>query len=96
VPHLFSQQQLIRLEFEVKTYNPSLNKKLKVQKMNKKQLSTQDSSKVFNRITPLTTSLGVFEREVLTRSHLANFCQYYLFVSLVEPLKVEKALEDED
>jgi hypothetical protein len=33
---------------------------------------------------------------VLTRSHLANFYQYYSFISLVEPVKVEKALEDED
>jgi hypothetical protein len=32
----------------------------------------------------------------LTRSHLENFCQYYSFVSPVEPVKVEKALEDED
>jgi hypothetical protein len=33
---------------------------------------------------------------VLTHSHLANFCEYYFFVSSVEPVKVEKALEDED
>jgi hypothetical protein len=32
----------------------------------------------------------------LTHSHLANFCQYYSFVSSLEPLKVEKALEDAD
>jgi hypothetical protein len=32
----------------------------------------------------------------LTHSHLANFCQYYSFVYSLEPLKVEKALEDED
>jgi hypothetical protein len=33
---------------------------------------------------------------ILTRSYLAIFCQYYSFVSSLEPLKVEKALEDED
>jgi hypothetical protein len=32
----------------------------------------------------------------LTRSHLANFCQYFSFVSSIELAKVEKALEDED
>ena len=35
---------------------------MKVQKMNKEQLSTQGSSQTFNEITPLTTYLGVFER----------------------------------
>jgi hypothetical protein len=42
-------------------------------------------------IIPPTTSLGVF-----IHSHLANFCQYYSFISPMEPVKVEKALEDED
>jgi hypothetical protein len=32
----------------------------------------------------------------LTRSHLANFCQYFSFVSSIEPAKVENALKDED
>jgi hypothetical protein len=32
----------------------------------------------------------------LTRSYLANFYQYYSFVCPVEPVKVEKALEDKD
>jgi hypothetical protein len=33
---------------------------------------------------------------VLTHSHLANFYQYYSFISSIEPGKVEKALENED
>ena len=33
---------------------------------------------------------------VITRSHLANFYQYYLFVFSLEPLKVEQALGDLD
>jgi hypothetical protein len=32
----------------------------------------------------------------LTHSHLENFDQYYSFISSLEPLKVEKALEDKD
>ena len=40
--------------------------------------------------------LGSLRKGVLTRSHLANFCQYYSFVSSLEPLKVEKSLQDVD
>jgi hypothetical protein len=40
--------------------------------------------------------LGSIRRGVTTRSHLANFCQYYLFVFSLEPLKVEEALGDPD
>jgi hypothetical protein len=40
--------------------------------------------------------LGSLRKRVLTRSHLANFCQYYSFISLVQAVKVEKALKDED
>jgi hypothetical protein len=45
---------------------------------------------------PANNILGSLRKEVLTRLHLAIFCQYYSFVSLVELVKVEKALEDED
>ena len=42
VPHLHSQQQLIRLQLVDKTYNPYLSKKMmKVQKINKRPLSIQ-------------------------------------------------------
>jgi hypothetical protein len=45
---------------------------------------------------PINNILGSLRKGVLTRSHLTNFCQYYSFVSPMEPIKVEKALEDED
>jgi hypothetical protein len=45
---------------------------------------------------PTDNILGSLRKGVLTRSHLAKFCQYFSFVSSIEPTKVEKALEDED
>jgi hypothetical protein len=36
--------------------------------------------------------LGSIRRGVTTRSRLANFCEFYSFVSSLEPLKVEEAL----
>jgi hypothetical protein len=45
---------------------------------------------------PTDNILGSLRKGVLTRSHLAKFCQYFSFVSSIEPAKVEKALEDED
>jgi hypothetical protein len=40
--------------------------------------------------------LGSIRRGVTTRSRLANFCEFYSFVSSLEPLKVEEALSDSD
>src|SRR5437016_11754690 len=40
--------------------------------------------------------LGSIQRGVTTRSRLANFCEFYSFVSSLEPLRVEQALEDPD
>jgi hypothetical protein len=40
--------------------------------------------------------LGSIRRGVTTRSRLANFCEFYWFVSSLEPLKVEEALSDPD
>jgi hypothetical protein len=40
--------------------------------------------------------LGSIRRGVTTRSHLANFCEFYSFVSSLEPLRVEEALSDPD
>jgi hypothetical protein len=40
--------------------------------------------------------LGSIRRGVTTHSHLANFYQYYSFVSSLEPLKVKQALGDPD
>jgi hypothetical protein len=38
---------------------------------------------------PVDNILGSIRRGVTTRSHLANFCEFYSFVSSLEPLKVE-------
>jgi hypothetical protein len=46
------------------------------------------------RDDPVDNILGSVHRGVTTRSKLANFCEHYLFVSILEPLRVEEALED--
>ena len=40
--------------------------------------------------------LGDIQKGVTTRSRIANFCEFYSFVSSLEPLKVEEALDDPD
>jgi hypothetical protein len=40
--------------------------------------------------------LRSIKRGVTTRSRLANFCEFYSFVSSLEPLKVEEAMGDPD
>ena len=45
---------------------------------------------------PVDNILGSIRRGVTTRSRLANFCEFYSFVSSLEPLKVEQALDDPD
>ena len=40
--------------------------------------------------------LGSISKGVTTRSRLAIFCEHYSFVSSLEPLKVEEALDDPD
>jgi hypothetical protein len=49
---------------------------------------------IIQRDHPADNILGSLRKGVLTRSHLENFCQYFSFVSSIEPAKVEKALED--
>ena len=44
---------------------------------------------------PINNILGSLQKGVTTRSHLANFCQFYSFISSLEPLKVEQALGDQ-
>jgi hypothetical protein len=38
--------------------------------------------------------LGDIKKGVTTRSHIANFCEHYSFVSSFEPFKVEYVLHD--
>jgi hypothetical protein len=45
---------------------------------------------------PVDNILGSIRRGVTTWSHLASFCEHYLFVSPLEPLRVEQALDDPD
>jgi hypothetical protein len=45
---------------------------------------------------PMDNILGDIKKGVTTRSRVANFCQHYLFVSSMEPFKVEDALCDPD
>jgi hypothetical protein len=40
--------------------------------------------------------LGDIKNGVTTRSHVANFCQHYSFVSSMKSFKVENALRDPD
>jgi hypothetical protein len=45
---------------------------------------------------PIDNILGSIHRGVTTRSRLANFCEHYSFVSMLEPLRVEETLDDAD
>jgi hypothetical protein len=45
---------------------------------------------------PVDQILDDISKRVTTRSHLANFCEHYSFVSSIEPFKVEEALPDPD
>jgi hypothetical protein len=45
---------------------------------------------------PVDQILGDISKGVTTRSRLANFCEHYLFVSYIEPFRVEEALQDPD
>jgi hypothetical protein len=43
---------------------------------------------------PVDQILGDISKGVTTRAHIANFCEHYSFVSSIEPLRVEEALQD--
>ena len=45
---------------------------------------------------PIDNILESIRKGVTTRSRLANFYQFYSFVSSLEPLKVDEALKDLD
>jgi hypothetical protein len=48
---------------------------------------------VIQRDHPVDNILGSIRRGVTTRPRLKNFCAFYSFVSSLEPIKVEQALE---
>jgi hypothetical protein len=43
---------------------------------------------------PVDQILGHINKGVTTRSRLANFCEHYLFVSSIEPFRVEETLQN--
>jgi hypothetical protein len=45
---------------------------------------------------PMDNILGSIRRGVTTRSRLSIFCEFYSFVTYLEPLRVEEALNDPD
>jgi hypothetical protein len=45
---------------------------------------------------PLDSIIGDISRGVQTRSRLASFCEHFLFVSFIEPKKIDEALRDVD
>jgi hypothetical protein len=45
---------------------------------------------------PVDNILGDIKKGVITKSRVANFCKYYLFISSLEPFKVEDALRNPD
>ena len=45
---------------------------------------------------PLDTIIGDISRDVQTRLRLASFCEHFLFVSSIEPKKIDKTLKDVD
>jgi hypothetical protein len=45
---------------------------------------------------PVDNLLGDIKKGVTTRSHVANFCEHYSFVSSFEAFKVEDTLCDSD
>jgi hypothetical protein len=45
---------------------------------------------------PVDNILGSISKRVTTPSRLANFCEHYSFISSLEPLKVDEALNDPD
>jgi hypothetical protein len=45
---------------------------------------------------PVNSILGDIHKGVTTRSRVAHFCEYYSFVSSIEPYRVEDTLRDSD
>jgi hypothetical protein len=51
---------------------------------------------IVQRDEPMDNILGDIKKGVTTRSCVANFYKYYLFVSSLKPFKVENAFHDPD
>ena len=60
-------------------------------------LKVQKAAAKLKHLQHLTDNIyGSINKGVTTRRRLANFCEHHSFVSCVEPLKVEDALDDPD
>jgi hypothetical protein len=51
---------------------------------------------MIQRNHPVDQILGDISKGVTTHSRLANFYEHYLFLSSIEPFRVEEALQDPD
>jgi hypothetical protein len=51
---------------------------------------------VIQRDHPVNSILGDIHKAVTIRSRVAHFCEHYLFVSSIEPYRIEDALRDPD
>jgi hypothetical protein len=58
--------------------------------------TTPKSAPTVQRDHPVDNILGDIKKGVTIRSRVANFYQYYSFVSSMKPFKVEDALRDPD
>ena len=60
-------------------------------------LKVQKAAAKLKHLQHLTDNIyGSINKGVTTRRRLANFCENYSFISSIEPMKVEEALEDSD
>jgi hypothetical protein len=85
------------------TSGNSGNSEDKAQHQGHEDLIQQDASNSHARVrqsvqrdNPIDNILGSIRRGVTTRSRSENFCGHYTFVSMIEPLTVEEALQDAD
>ena len=57
--------------------------------------SSHELEQESQEIIPSNKSSMIFKPgELLSKIRLANFCEHYSFISSIEPMKVEEALED--
>jgi hypothetical protein len=85
------------------TFGNSKNFEDEAQHQGHEDLIQQDASNPHPKVCqsvqrdhPVDNILESIRRGVTTRSRLANFSGHYLFVSMIKPFTVEKALQDAD
>jgi hypothetical protein len=101
-PSLEENHQFQRMPTVVEDEHKSVNGEVPLDQVNDEEEQIQRQPSVphprvhhtIQRDHPVDNILGSIRRGVTTRSRLANFCEFYSFVSSLEPLKVEEALGD--